>query len=365
MRGRPLKHGPHWPADSRARYRATRAVSASPHRRRGARPAPRPRRPHRAGAAPRWPAAAAPPAPRAATRRDTRRRAPPGPGRRRSARWPRPAARPGPGPGGQPEQVRQAGAERHLGHAGAAVGQVQGDQHAARLRRGAGAAEPGRAVPRDQGQVGQRLHVLHQHGPARGQPRQPAHRPVGGQRGRPARRLASADSSPARNRSGAGHELDARGVHSRGGPLRDRRGKPGVQPLVARHVEHGGAGTGHPGGELEPVQHQVRADPQQGPVLAAGRLALGAVAHHDGGRPGLRRRGELAGDGKAAPPRPVSPAAATSAMRSARTAQGESGPWRARCARRSTGTAPGSGSSRGRPGAGRRAARQPARDAGG
>ena len=32
IRGSPFRQGPHWPADSSARYRTTRAVSASPHR---------------------------------------------------------------------------------------------------------------------------------------------------------------------------------------------------------------------------------------------------------------------------------------------------------------------------------------------
>ena len=32
MRGRPFRHGPHWPADSAARYPVTRAASVRPHR---------------------------------------------------------------------------------------------------------------------------------------------------------------------------------------------------------------------------------------------------------------------------------------------------------------------------------------------
>lgn len=32
IRGSPFRHGPHWPADSRARYRTTAAVSISAHR---------------------------------------------------------------------------------------------------------------------------------------------------------------------------------------------------------------------------------------------------------------------------------------------------------------------------------------------
>ncbi len=53
------------------------------------------------------------------------------------------------------------------------------------------------------------------------------------------------------------------------------------QVRVARHVQHGPAGAGGAGGDLQPVQHQVRGQPQQRHVLAAARLALGAVADHD------------------------------------------------------------------------------------
>jgi len=72
----------------------------------------------------------------------------------------------------------------------------------------------------------------------------------------------------------------------------------GNVPRVARHVEHGRVRAGCLRGKLQPVQHQVRGTPQQGFVLAAGRLALGAVADDHGGGPGLRGGGELTGDGE-------------------------------------------------------------------
>ena len=147
MAGSPLKHGPHWPADSRARERATLAVSASPQ--------------CAAGSATRTPAPAIAPA----GRRSALHRA----SRRASVRA-QPAAVVTAGQHGlhvvaEPQQPAQRRAKRGLGDAHLAVGLANGAQHRAWLSPGADAAEPACAVPRDQRQVRQRLDVLHQRRP--------------------------------------------------------------------------------------------------------------------------------------------------------------------------------------------------------
>ena len=98
-------------------------------------------------------------------------------------------------------------------------------------------------------------------------------------------------------------ELDADAVQAGRGPLGQRRGESLVQPRVAMQVQDRAVGADRLGGQLQAVQDQVRRVPQQGLVLVAGRLALRAVADHDGPSPlaGHGRQLAVHGKGGAAP----------------------------------------------------------------
>ena len=83
-----------------------------------------------------------------------------------------------------------------------------------------------------------------------------------GTAGPPLSRLTSADSWPARNRGGASATVTGSAVQARGGPLR-----PAARPISwltpGVHVQVGLAGPDRLGGQLQPVQHQVRRGPEQ------------------------------------------------------------------------------------------------------
>ncbi|MCW2614594.1 MAG: hypothetical protein JWN08_1588, partial [Frankiales bacterium] len=149
------------------------------------------------------------------------------------------------------------------------------------------------AVPREQGQPGERLGV-------RDEPRTPAgtaerERPVAsdrqagttGRRGHHGGRFA-ADVALA--------QADQPGGDPAGRSARARRttASPSCNATTtSRAVEQ-------PGGGLRAVEHQVRVGLEQRPVLAAGRLALGRVDDHHRPTTGVERRLQLADEREAA-----------------------------------------------------------------
>ena len=72
------------------------------------------------------------------------------------------ADQPGLGLGAAAQQGPQRGADLRFHYSGLSVRLVDRGEHAAGLGVGAGCTEPARAVPRDEREVGQGLHVLHQ-----------------------------------------------------------------------------------------------------------------------------------------------------------------------------------------------------------
>ena len=296
MRGRPLKHGPHWPADSSARYRATRAVSARPHRsggQRGHHPGPD-RRPERAQrrVGQRQPRRLRRGQPRAVV---ARRRARPAPGRRRrSAR--RLRRRPGrlAGAGGQPEQVRQAGRRaaprstllRPSARCSVAS-MLPGSAAGARARN---QAAPYRAISARWARVST-FCTSDRPGPdPAAAARAPAGRraaPAGPPGGWPARTPHRPGTGPAP----AASSTVAASMPS-GGPFRDRRRQPGVQPLGAPHVEHGGRGNRPP-----------RRRPGARPAPGAGRSTAARLSLLLAGSPSAPLPATSAAGAWPAPPR--------------------------------------------------------------
>ncbi len=248
------------------------------------------------------------------------------------------------------EQGAQRRADGRLADVGPGVGAVDRDEHAAGLVAGADGAEPARAVPRDQGQVGQRLRVLHQGRRAAQAALAHPRRLERGQRGAAAEpvhhRGLLAGQEP---RRGLG-DRHAEPVQAAGGPFGQRAQDLRAGRVVQVQVRLGGADR--LGGQLQAVQHEVGREPQQHLVLAAGRLALRAVGHDH--LAALRRgparatRASFRCTGKAAPPRPVRPDASMSAMSRFACPRYGTGPYLARWARRSSGAA---GSRRGSPAA--------------
>ena len=161
-------------------------------------------------------------------------------------------------------------------------------QHAARLGLSADLPEPARAVPGDEGHVRERLHVLNER-------RCSAHPPLED----PGRREG-------RQGQTAVEHVDQGGLLTRQ-ETRGRPGQPDRHPVDARQPALGQRlpqrrrdlvtlavvqvkarllGADRLGGELDPVQHQVRRQPEQRRVLAGRRLTLRAVG--DDERPPAR-----------------------------------------------------------------------------
>ena len=143
--------------------------------------------------------------------------------------------------------------------------------------------------------MGQRLHVVHQGGPPldaalvrpwRGEGRlaRPAVQ-VLDDRGLLAGDVPAGDAGQAdRHRVEAGRLPFGHGVVQLGQQV----------ALPAVHAQVRLAGVDRAGGQRDPVQNQVRQPGQQQPVLAAGRLALGAVGDHHRLAGGVRDRPHLA-----------------------------------------------------------------------
>ena len=202
------------------------------------------------------------------------------------------------------EQGAQRRADGRLADVGPGVGAVDRGEHAAGLVAGADGAEPARAVPRDQGQVGQGLRVLHQGRRAAQAALAHPRRLERGQRGAAAEpvhhRGLLAGQEP---RRGLG-DRHAEPVQAAGGPFGQRAQDLRAGRVVQVQVRLGGADR--LGGQLQAVEHEVGREPQQHLVLAAGRLALRAVGHDHLAalaRAGPGHRGQLPvhREGRAAP----------------------------------------------------------------
>ncbi len=113
-----------------------------------------------------------------------------------------------------------------------------------------------------------------------------------GSAGPPPSRLTRADSWPARNRGGASVTVTASqsipAAWLLGQGSHDLAAGPRVQ------VQVGVGGADRLRGQLDAVQHQVRRDPQEQGVLAAGGLALRAIGHDHRAAAGLGHDAQLA-----------------------------------------------------------------------
>ena len=108
------------------------------------------------------------------------------------------------------------------------------------------------------------------------------------------------------------------------------------RPQPSRHAEHGLAGPDRRRGQHEPVEHEMRGELEQHAVLAAGGIALAAVADDDrGGRARRRPRracgrwGSRRRRGRAGRRRPT---VSISSGAAGAVRHGGDGPYRARCA---------------------------------
>ena len=91
----------------------------------------------------------------------------------------------------------------------------------------------------------------------------------------------------------AGNEPDRPRVAAGGGPFGEREGEPFVQPAAGVHIQIDAAGADRGRGQLQPIEHEMRREPEQVLVLAARWLTLGAVTDHDGPPPLRGDRGHL------------------------------------------------------------------------
>ena len=78
------------------------------------------------------------------------------------------------------------------------------------------------------------------------------------------------------------HDLDGAAVQAEPAAVRGQAGQPLGLHGIPVQVQHHAPGVDCRGGQLQPVEHQVRGHAQQRRVLVGCRLTLGGVAHDDG-----------------------------------------------------------------------------------